>query len=245
MSGHSKWANIKHHKQSVDAKKGKIFTKLAKEMMVAAKLGGSDEHANPRLKAAVLKARSANMPRDNIERAIKKGAGELDSIVYEEIVYEGYGPHGIAIMIEVMTDKKSRTVPEIKNIFTKAGGSMAEAGAVSYLFELCGIIAVDASQITENELLEMSLEAGAEDLESETGAYIIKTKKEDFHRILDALNPKFEAKGIALLESSLKYVPSAYIPLEGAELQSLQKLIENLENHDDVQEVYTSAIIDA
>ena len=165
MAGHSKWANIKHRKGAEDAKRAKVFTRLAKEIIVSAKLGGSDENSNPRLRAAIIKARAANMPKDNIERAIKKGAGELEGTNYEEITYEGYGPDGLAIMLEVMTDKKSRTLPEIKNLFSKNGGNLAETGAVAYSFEYKGHIIFE-SALSEDNLFELCLEAGASDFNS-------------------------------------------------------------------------------
>ncbi|RME93144.1 MAG: YebC/PmpR family DNA-binding transcriptional regulator [Candidatus Hydrogenedentota bacterium] len=245
MAGHSKWANIKHKKAAQDAKRGKIFNKLAKEIEVAAKLGGSDENANPRLRTAILKARQANMPKDNIERAIKKGAGELEGVNYEEFVYEGYGPGGTAIIIEVMTDKKSRTLPEIKSIFTKSGNSLAESGAVSYLFDHVGLILVEGENIDEEKLLDIVLESGAEDfeLDDEVGnkkIYAIKTAKENFHSVLTALEPKLQEMGLKIVESGLKYVPQTTIALPKEQALKAIKLIEDLENHDDVQNVYTN-----
>ncbi|MDH5717373.1 MAG: YebC/PmpR family DNA-binding transcriptional regulator [Spirochaetia bacterium] len=241
MAGHSKWANIKHRKQAVDAKRGKIFTKLAKEITISAKLGGSDESSNSRLKSAVIKARENNMPKDNIERAIKKGTGELEGENYDEMIYEGYGPGGIAVIIEVLTDKKSRTVPEIKNIFTKAGGSMAEAGAVSYLFEHKGLILVKSENTSEEELFEISIECGADDFEKDDeNIYALKTSKENFHSALEKLYKQIENKNIEIIESGLQYLPKAEIPLDKEKVSSVLKLIENLENHDDVQNVFTN-----
>ena len=240
MAGHSKWANIKHRKQAVDAKRGKIFTRLAKEITVSAKLGGGDENSNPRLRAAILKARDNNVPKDNIERAIKKGTGELDSDNYEELVYEGYAPGGIAIMIEVLTDKKTRTVPEIKSILSKAGGSMAESGAVSYLFEHKGIILIKGN-ITEEELLEQVVESGAEDFEKDDeNIYVVKTSKEEFNNVLNAFYKIAEAKGWEVLESELQYVPTSQIALDKSKGSAVLKLIENLENQDDVQNVFSN-----
>lgn len=240
MAGHSKWANIRHKKGAQDAKRGKVFTKLAKEIMVAAKLGGSDENNNPRLKSAIVKARGANMPKDNIERAIKKGSGETEGITFEEIVYEGYGSDGIAIIVEVMTDKKSRTLPEIKNIFSKAGGSMAETGAVSYLFLRKGIIIIEGDSIDEDTLLELALEAGASDLESEDDAFIVSTERASFHEVLKALMPSIEENNWQVVESGLKFIASVEIELDNEKSIKNYKLIENLESHDDVQNVYSN-----
>ncbi|MDH5719076.1 MAG: YebC/PmpR family DNA-binding transcriptional regulator [Spirochaetia bacterium] len=241
MAGHSKWANIKHRKQAADAKRGKIFTRLAKEITVSAKLGGGDENSNPRLRAAILKARESNVPKDNIERAVKKGTGELESDNYEELVYEGYAPGGIAIIIEVLTDKKTRTVPEIKNILSKAGGSMAESGSVSYLFDHKGVILIKGENINEEELLEQVVECGAEDFEKdEENIYVIKSAKEDFHAVLEAFYKIIETKGWEILESELQYVPKTQIALDVDKGGAVMKLIENLENHDDVQNVFSN-----
>ena len=240
MAGHSKWANIRHKKGAQDAKRGKVFTKLAKEIIVAAKLGGSDENNNPRLKSAIVKARGANMPKDNIERAIKKGSGETEGIAFEEIVYEGYGSDGIAIIVEVMTDKKSRTLPEIKNIFSKAGGSITETGAVSYLFLHKGIIVIEGDSIDEDTLLELALEAGASDLESENDAFIVSTERGSFHEVLKALMPSIEENNWQVVESGLKFIASVEIELDNEKSIKNYKLIENLESHDDVQNVYSN-----
>lgn len=251
MAGHSKWANIKHRKAAADAKRGTQFTKLAKELMVSAKLGGSDANSNPRLRAAITKARSMNMPKDNIEKAIKKGAGELDGVTYEEIVYEAYGPNGVAIIIEVLTDKKSRTLPEIKNILSKAGGNMGEAGSVSYLFDHMGVILLEQGEVTEenpspeplNEdaVMETVLESGAEDYEKDDeNLYVVKTQKEQFHAVLDALAPAVEQKGWKIGESGLRYVPKSMIELAADAATKTARLIDNLDNHDDVQNVYSN-----
>ena len=240
MAGHSKWANIKHRKGSQDAKRGQIFTRLSKEITVSAKLGGGDENSNPRLKAAVQKARQANMPKDNIEKAIKKGTGELEGVSYEEAVYEGYGNDGIAIMVEIMTDKKSRTLPEIKNIFSKAGGSLAESGAVEYLFTHTGTILIKSDGVNEEELLEAIMQAEATDFEKDDDVYLIKTEKENFHKVLNHLEPVIEAKGWELIESGLRYLPQATIELEKEKALAAMKLIDTLENHEDVQNVYSN-----
>lgn len=240
MSGHSRWSNIKNKKAAADAKKGKHFTKLAKEIMVSAKLGGSDVSANPRLRAAVQKAREYNLPKDNIEKAIKKGAGELEGVDFEEITYEGYGAHGVAFILEVMTDKKTRTVPELKNIFSKFGGSLAETGAVGFLFEHIGIIMIETpAPITEEELLDVIIEIGAEDYEKNSDTqFTIKTLKENFHHCIEALRPVAESREWKIADSGLSYEPKTQIDLESDEIKGNLSLIEALENHDDVQNIY-------
>jgi len=241
MSGHSKWANIKHRKGAADAKRGKIFTKLAKEIMVAAKEGGSDENANPRLRSAIIKAKTANMPKENIEKAIKKGAGELDGASYEELIYEGYAPGGIAIILEVMTDKKSRVLPEIKNLFLKAGGSFAESGAVSFLFDHKGLILIKGENISEDELLEIIIEAGAEDLEEDDeNIYAVITEKASFHSVFEKISPNIIEKGWEILESGLKYLPKTMITLDEKKTNAILRLIDTFENHDEIQNVYSN-----
>ncbi len=241
MAGHSKWKNIQHRKGAADAKRGAMFTKLAKEIMVAAKLGGGDESANPRLRTAVLKARQNSMPRDNIERAIKKGTGELEGITYEEGVYEGYGPGGIAIMVEVLTDKKSRTVPELKSTFKSNGGTMADANAVAYLFDKKGLILVEGEKITEDDIMEIALDAGAEDIEKDDDkVFAVKTSVADFHAVLSAMEPKLAAKGFKITESALKFIPQTTITVEGEKAKEALELIEALEDNDDVQNVYSN-----
>ena len=240
MAGHSKWANIKHRKGAEDAKRAKVFTRLAKEIIVSAKLGGSDENSNPRLRAAVIKARAANMPKDNIERAIKKGAGELEGTNYEEITYEGYGPDGLAIMLEVMTDKKSRTLPEIKNLFSKNGGNLAETGAVAYSFEYKGHIIFE-STLSEDNLFELCLEAGASDFNSspeDDNYFEAYSERENFHSLLTALESK--AEELKILESGLKYFPTNTLDLKDEKLQKAEKLLNALEDHDDVQHVFSN-----
>ena len=240
MAGHSKWANIKHRKQAVDAKRGKAFTKLAKEITIAVKIGGPDEDNNPRLKSAIIKAKQANLPRDNIDRAIKRGSGELGFESYEEIVYEGYGPGGVAVIVEAMTDKKSRTLPQIKSIFAKSGGSLAEAGAVSYQFIHKGVILVEGD-ISLDSIFEYAIDSGAEDIEKDENTFVIQTSKEDFHEILTNLTPIFDDKNLTVVESGLKYIPQTLITLEDQEeIEKLEKLVQTLENHDDVQSVYNN-----
>jgi YebC/PmpR family DNA-binding regulatory protein len=241
MAGHSKWANIKHRKGAEDAKRAKVFTRLAKEIIVSAKLAGSDENSNPRLRAAVIKARAANMPKDNIERAIKKGAGELEGTNYEEITYEGYGPDGLAIMVEVMTDKKTRTLPEIKNLFSKNGGNLAETGAVAYSFEYKGHIIFESAS-KEDDLFELCLEAGASDFNSspeEDSYFEVFSERDHFHSLLSALESRKEEE-LNILESGLKYFPTNTVELKDEKLQKAEKLLNALEDHDDVQHVFSN-----
>ncbi len=240
MSGHSKWANIKHRKQAVDAKKGKIFTRIAKEIIVASKLGGFDEESNPRLKAAIMKGKQANMPKDNISRAIKKGSGELASENYEAVMYEGYSPGGVAFIVEVMTDKKSRTVPEIKNIFSKAGGRLAESGSVSYQFDQKGVIIVEGDNISEESLLEEVIKVGGDNLEKEEDFFVVQTSKETFHEVMTKLSVSLAEKNWSITESGLRYVPNTLIEVADAQETSIIKLIDQLEEHDEVQNVYTN-----
>lgn len=241
MAGHSKWKNIQHRKGAADAKRGAIFTKLAKEITVAAKLGGGDDTSNPRLRAAIIKARAGNMPKDNIERAIKKGTGELEGVTYEEAVYEGYGPGGIAIMVEVLTDKKSRTIPELKSLFKSNGGAMAESNAVAYLFDKKGLILIEGDSITEDDVMEIALDAGAEDIEKDDEkVYAIKTTINDFHSVLAVLEPKAKEKGYKIVESGLRFLPQSTIAVEGEKGKEALELIDELENHDDVQNVYSN-----
>ncbi|EPG72872.1 DNA-binding regulatory protein, YebC/PmpR family [Leptospira fainei serovar Hurstbridge str. BUT 6] len=234
MSGHSKWATIKRKKDAIDSKRGAIFTKVVKEITVAARMGGSDQEGNPRLRLAVLKAKSANMPKDNIERAIKKGTGELEGIVYEECLYECFGPGGIAIMVEAVTDKKSRTTPEIKSILTKLGGSLATTGSVSRLFERKGVIIVPSDQIGEEELFDLAAGAGAEDVQNEGEVYRIVSSPEDYEAVQNALNHK----GIKTDESEIRFVPLVTTEVADKDTaDKVMKLIDNLESHDDVQSV--------
>ncbi|TGK12140.1 YebC/PmpR family DNA-binding transcriptional regulator [Leptospira fletcheri] len=234
MSGHSKWATIKRKKDAIDSKRGAVFTKIVKEITVAARMGGSDQEGNPRLRLAVLKAKSANMPKDNIERAIKKGTGELEGIVYEECLYECFGPGGIAIMVEAVTDKKSRTTPEIKSILTKLGGSLATTGSVSRLFERKGIIIVPSGQISEEELVDLAVGAGAEDVQNEGEVFRVVTAPDEYEAVQTALNNK----GIKTDESEIKFVPLVTTEVSDKELaDKTMKLIDNLETHDDVQSV--------
>ncbi|HMY69756.1 MAG TPA: YebC/PmpR family DNA-binding transcriptional regulator [Leptospiraceae bacterium] len=234
MSGHSKWATIRRKKEAIDSKRGAVFTRMGKELSVAAKMGGSDPEANPRLRVAILKAKSVNMPKDNIERAIKKGAGELDGVTYEECLYECFAPGGVAIMVQVLTDKKSRTTPEIKNILTKAGGSLATSGSVSRLFERKGFLSLKSDLISEEDLFELAVGAGAEDVQKEDDVFIITTAPEDYESVLTALSKK----NLQMVESEVRFIPLVKAEVSDQEsAEKVMKLLDNLEGHDDVQSV--------
>lgn len=233
MSGHSKWSTIKHKKAAKDAKKGKIFTKLIKEITVAARLGGGDINANPRLRTAVLTARGSSMPNDNIERAIKKGTGELEGVTYEEIQYEGYGPGGAAIIAQVVTDNKNRTVSEIRRLFTKHGGNMGETGCVSWMFDNKGLITVEKSQVDEERLMAIVLEAGAEDFREEDEIFEIVSSPEDFAAVKDRL----DQEKIAMASAQITLVPKNTVDVDAKHVEQILKLTEELEDHDDVQSV--------
>lgn len=238
MSGHSKWATIRHKKGAADAKRGKLFTKLIKELTVAARMGGGDEEANPRLRTAVLKARSANMPKDNIDRAIKKGTGDLEGAEYVEITYEGYGPGGVAILVDSLTDNRNRTAADVRSIFSKAGGNLGENGCVSYLFNRRGILDYDASKYSEEQIFEVALEAGAEDVSTENDLIEVTCDPEDFEAVLTAMqNAGFEHENAEVMK-----VPDARVMLDHAGTSKALRLIELLEDNDDVQSV--SANID-
>jgi len=240
MSGHSKWATIKRKKGALDAKRGKLFTKLIKELTIAAREGGGDPNANPRLRLAVDNAKSANMPADNIERAIKKATGGLEGVTYHELTYEGYGPGGIALLVEVATDNKNRTVAEVRHLFSRHSGSMGETGSVSWMFEKKGVISLPAQKKSEEEILDIVLEAGAEDLHTEDGYYEITTPVESFEQVRKALiNAKLEIEN-----ASLQWIPKNNIRTTGDDAEKVLKLIEALEDCDDVQNVYSNADID-
>jgi len=236
MAGHSKWANIKFRKAAQDAKRGKVFTKLIKEITVSARLGGSDADANPRLRAAVDKALGANMTRDTIERAVKRGAGELDGADIEEIRYEGYGPCGVAVLVETATDNKNRTVSEVRHAFTKHGGNLGTDGSVSYLFNKIGSI-VFSGELDEEKIMEVALEAGADDIESEEGVIEVVTPPEAFHQVEQA----FKEAGMEAEMSELIQRPSTETELAGEDAEKIMKLIDALEELDDVQDVFTNA----
>jgi len=233
MSGHSKWSTIKHKKAAKDAKRGKIFTKLIKEITVAARMGGGDINANPRLRTAVLTARSNSMPSENIERAIKKGTGELEGVTYEEIQYEGYGPGGVAIIAQVLTDNKNRTVSEIRRMFTKHGGNMGETGCVGWMFDKKGILTVDKSQVDEDRLMDIALDAGAEDVRDEGEVFEVVTQPEDFERVKERL----DQEKIAVASGQVSLVPKNTVDVDAKNVEQVLKLSEELEDHDDVQNV--------
>jgi YebC/PmpR family DNA-binding regulatory protein len=233
MSGHSKWSTIKHKKALKDSKRGKIFTKLIKEITVAARMGGGDINANPRLRTAVLTARSNSMPGDNIERAIKKGTGELEGVTYEEVQYEGYGPGGTAIIAQVLTDNKNRTVSEIRRLFTKHGGNLGETGCVGWMFDKKGLIAVEKSQVDEEKLLGVVLDAGAEDVRDEDDIFEVVTPPEKFHAVKDCL----DHEKIAVASAQVTLIPKNTVNVDAKNVEQVLKLTEELEDHDDVQNV--------
>lgn len=233
MSGHSKWSSIKHKKAARDAKKGKLFTKLIKEITVAARMGGGDANANPRLRTAVMAAKAASMPGDNVERAIKKGTGELEGVSYEEIHYEGYGPGGAAIMIQVLTDNKNRTVQEIRRIFAKHGGNLGETGCVAWMFDKKGLITVDKSKIEEERLITVALDGGAEDVREEDGLFEIVTPPEDFEKVREYL----DREKVPTATAQIAMVPKNTVALDRPHAEQILKLTEELEEHDDVQSV--------
>ncbi|WP_299810183.1 YebC/PmpR family DNA-binding transcriptional regulator [uncultured Shewanella sp.] len=238
MAGHSKWANIKHRKAAQDAKRGKLFTKFIRELTVAAREGGSDPDSNPRLRAAIDKSLSNNMTRDTVERAIKRGAGELDGQVLETIIYEGYGPGGTAVLVETMTDNKNRTVSGVRNAFSKSGGNLGTDGSVAYLFDKKGIISYEG--IDEDTVMDAALEAGAEDVvTNEDGSIDVLTSPEDFGSVKDAL----DNAGLESVNAEVTMVPSTKADLDADTAPKFLRLIDNLEDHDDVQEVYHNAEI--
>ena len=236
MSGHSKWAGIKHRKAAQDAKRGKMFTKIVKEVSVAARHGGGDINTNPRLRLAIQRAKDVNMPADNIERAVKKGTGELEGVSYEEVTYEGYGPGGVAILVEALTDNKNRTTSDVRNIFSKKSGNMAGSGSVNWMFEKRGYFLISKSSIDEDSLTAIALEAGAEDLTEESDSYEIKTQPQDFENVKKAL----EEKGVKLEASELTMIPKSTIKLASDKAKVVLGLVEALEDHDDVQNVYAN-----
>ena len=237
MSGHSKWATIKHAKGAADAKRGQLFTKFIKEISIAARMGGGDPASNPRLRTAILKARAANMPKDNIERAIKKGTGEDGAASYEELVYEGYAPGGVAVLVEVLTDNHNRAAADVRNIFSKSGGNLGTTGSVSRMFQRKGTIELDAEKVSEEEVMEVALEAGADDIVNEDGIITVTTTPDAFSAVADALT----AKGFETLSAEVGLVPDAYTPVDKDTAAKVQKMIDKLEDNDDVQNVYHTA----
>ena len=237
MSGHSKWATTRRKKAAIDSKRGKMFTKITKEITVAARMGGGDADGNPRLRTAIDKARGVSMPQDNIKRAIQKGTGELPGVAYEEVTYEGYGPNGVAIFIEVMTDNRNRTVSEIRHALEKLGKGMGENGCVSWMFHKKGSIVVNKGAADEEKLMELALEAGAEDMQVEDDTFVITTVPGDFEKVKKAL----DAAGIAQEVAEVTMVPQTYVKLEGQkEAAQMMRLMEALEDNDDVQNVYAN-----
>jgi YebC/PmpR family DNA-binding regulatory protein len=237
MSGHSKWANIKHRKGAVDAKRGKMFTKLIKEITMSARMGSGDPDSNPRLRSAVAAAKNVNMPKDNIERAIKKGTGELEGANYDEIIYEGYGPGGVAVLVECMTDNRNRTVGEVRYFFSKSGGNLGESGCVSWMFDRKGLLLIDKAAIDEDRLMELAIDAGADDVVEEDNLFQVLTDPDSFPAVQEAL----AGKGLHFIEASISMVPKNVIEVtEEKTAKSLMKLLENLEDNDDVQKVHSN-----
>jgi len=240
MSGHSKWATIKHKKGALDAKRGKIFTRLIKEIMVAAKAGGGDPDGNPRLRSAIAAAKAENMPNDNIQRAIKRGTGEIEGASYEDITFEGYGPGGVAIIVDVLTDNRNRAVSEIRHAFSKNGGNLGESGSVSYMFSKKGVIVVAKSAADEEKLTEIVLESGADDLNDDGDYWEILTSPKDFEAVRDAV----KAAKIEPESAEVTMVPSTYQKLEGTQASAMMRLLETLEDLDDTQNVYSNFEMD-
>jgi YebC/PmpR family DNA-binding regulatory protein len=239
MSGHNKWASIKHKKGANDAKRGKIFTKLIKEITVAARMGGGDPNGNPRLRAAVLAARAENMPKENIERGIKKGTGELEGVSYEESLYEGYGPGGAAVLVESLSDNKNRSVAEIRHIFSKNGGSLGTSGCVAWMFKKKGYIAIERGAVDEEKLMEKALEAGAEDVREDETTFEVITAPEEF----EAVKAAIDGLQVPYISSEITMLPQNTTSLAGKEADQMVKLMDMLEDCDDVQKVYTNADI--
>lgn len=240
MSGHSKWSTIKHKKGAADAKKGKIFSKLIKEITVAARIGGGDPDSNARLRTVIDKARSANMPSDNVTRAIKKGTGDLEGVTYEEAVFEGYGPGGVALYIEILTDNRKRTVADLRHLLSKGGGNLGESGCVAWMFSKHGILTFDKS-VGEEKLMEVALEAGAEDIAEDEGMLTVTTDPSSF----EAVKKACEDGGMKPLEAEVTMTPQNTVKLSDRDAEKMLKLMENLEDHDDVQSVSANFDISA
>ena len=238
MSGHSKWHNIQNKKGKADAKRGKIFTKIGRELMIAVKNGGPDPDNNPKLRDAIAKAKAANMPNDTVQRSIKKASGELSAVDYERIVYEGYGPSGVAVIVDTLTDNKNRSAGNVRSAFTKGGGNMGTTGCVGFMFQEKGEIVIEKGDLDEEELMMMALDAGAEDFNSdEEEVFIITTAPEDFGTVREAL----EAEGLEFLEAAVKMIPDTYTEIDEEAAKKMQKILNMLEDSDDVQEVYHNA----
>jgi len=240
MSGHSKWATIRRKKGALDAKRGKVFTTLIKEIQIAARNGGSDEESNPRLRSAIVAAKAANMPAENIKRAIQRGTGELPGVSYEEVTYEGYGPGGVAIIAECLTDNRQRTVSDVRHVFSKYNGSLAENGAVAWMFDDKGVITVDDTTIDEDSLMEHVLESGAEDMVHEDGEFTVYCTQRDFQTV----QRYFDDKGIAYDEAEIAKVPQNTVKVEGKDVKTLMKLMELLEENEDIKKVWANFDID-
>jgi YebC/PmpR family DNA-binding regulatory protein len=240
MAGHSKWANIKHKKGREDAKRGKVFSKVVKELTVAARLGGGDPEANPRLRLSIDKARAANMPKDNIDRAIKKGTGEGGGVEYEEVTYEGYGPGGVAVLVRVLTDNRNRIVAEVRHAFSKNQGNLGENGCVGWMFDSKGYMAVDAEVVDEERILELALEAGAEDVRQAGDVWEVITDPAEFEAVRNAL----QAAGLELQSPEVTMLPQTTVKIEGKIVDQMLRLMEYLEDNDDVQSVYANFDID-
>ncbi|MBA3005112.1 MAG: YebC/PmpR family DNA-binding transcriptional regulator [Proteobacteria bacterium] len=237
MSGHSKWSTIKHKKGATDAKRGKIFTRLIKEITVAARMGGGDPDGNPRLRSAIASAKTENMPKDNIVRAIKKGTGELEGAIYDEILYEGYGPGGVAVLVECMTDNRNRTVADVRHFFAKNNGNLGASGCVAWMFDKKGLLQVEKEGLTEEQLMDMALEAGAEDVVEDDDEFQVITAPESFDAVRDAL----EANKVRFIEAAITMIPQNNIEVTDEKIAiSLLKLLESLEDHDDVQNVHAN-----
>jgi YebC/PmpR family DNA-binding regulatory protein len=240
MSGHSKWSSIKHKKGAADAKRGRVFTRLIKEITVAARMGGSgDPGANPRLRSAILAAKAENMPKDNIERAIKKGTGELEGVSYEEVTYEGYGPGGAAVLVESLTDNKNRAVADIRHIFSKSGGNLGENGCVSWMFSNKGYIEVAKNAVEEDKLMEAAIEAGAEDVRDAGDTFEVISAPNDFEPVKNAI----DKAAIPFMSAEITMLPQTMLSLQGKEAEQMVRLMESLEDCEDVQKVYTNADI--
>ncbi|MBW2709006.1 MAG: YebC/PmpR family DNA-binding transcriptional regulator [Deltaproteobacteria bacterium] len=236
MSGHSKWSTIKHKKGAADAKRGKVFTKLIKEITVAARMGGGDPEGNPRLRTAISAARAENMPKDNIERGIKKGTGELEGVAYEEASYDGYGPGGAAVLVDCLTDNKNRSVADIKHLFERYGGNLGEPGCVTWIFDQRGLIVFEKDQVDEEQLIDLALEAGAEDVKEEETEFEVVTAPSDFETVKKAIDDA----GLSYTLAEVTKIPKNMVKIEGKKAQQMINLMQALEDHDDVSHVYAN-----
>jgi YebC/PmpR family DNA-binding regulatory protein len=241
MSGHSKWATTKRKKAAIDAKRGKAFTKIIKEITIAAREGGGDPAANARLRLVIDNAKAVNMPADNIERAIKKATGEAEGVTFHELTYEGYGPAGVAVLVEVATDNKNRTVAEVRHLFSKGGGGMGETGSVAWMFDKKGVITLPKEGKSEDDIMEIILDAGAEDLQTEEDYFIVQSTVEAFEKVRKALIDK----KLTIENASLQWIAKNYIGVKGEDAEKVAKLLESIEDCDDVQNVYSNAELDA